>query len=180
MKSFLLSLAGLLLTTAVVVMAEEETEQSAPAAMNNARLNELIREIDPDAAGQAGRWQFKYQDYTVMVITDERADRMRVLMQVTQASSLEPEQLYRLMQANFDTALDARYAIAHDTVWATFIHPLSPLSDDEFFAGVFQTISLYATFGTSYSSGLLQFGGGDEGKKQEELKEKLRSGARST
>ncbi len=31
------------------------------------------------------------------------------------------------MQANFDTALDARYAIAKGALWSTFIHPLSDL-----------------------------------------------------
>jgi hypothetical protein len=66
-----------------------------------------------------------------------------------------------LLQANFDSALDARYAIAQDTLWGTFIHPLSELSDEEFLVGLAQTVNVVTSYGTSYSSGMFIFGGGD-------------------
>jgi hypothetical protein len=65
------------------------------------------------------------------------------------------------MQANFDTALDARYAIAQEMLWSTFIHPLSSLDARQFLAGLGQTINLARNYGSSYASGLLSFGGGD-------------------
>ncbi len=65
------------------------------------------------------------------------------------------------MQANFDSALDARYCIAKDILWAVFIHPLSELSDEEFISGLAQTINLAATYGSTFSSGALVFQGGD-------------------
>ncbi len=65
------------------------------------------------------------------------------------------------MQANFDSALDARYAIAKQTLWSVYLHPLSSLRDDEFLTGLGETVNLVSTFGTTYSSGLLNFGGGD-------------------
>ncbi|MEO0975570.1 MAG: hypothetical protein AAFX85_20965, partial [Pseudomonadota bacterium] len=74
---------------------------------------------------------------------------------------VSPELLRRLMQANFDTALDARYAIARNTVWATFIHPLSPLSEEELLSALAQTISIARSYGSTYSSGVWAFGGGD-------------------
>jgi len=39
------------------------------------------------------------------------------------------------MQANFDSALDARYAIAKGKLWSAFIHPLSELNEEQFFSG---------------------------------------------
>lgn len=95
------------------------------------------------------------------MITDEKADRMRILVGISTADKLEKGRLFRLMQANFDSALDARYCIAQNIVWAAFIHPLSILSEEQFFSGLGQTINLAATYGTTFSSGALIFKGGD-------------------
>ncbi len=74
------------------------------------------------------------------------------------------------MQANFDTALDARYAIAKATLWSTFIHPLRSLDDEALLKGLGQVVNLANTFGSTYSSGLLIFGGGDSrGIQEKEL-----------
>lgn len=72
------------------------------------------------------------------------------------------------MQANFDSALDSRYAIAQGILWSTYLHPLESLRDDEFLTGLGETVNLVTTFGESFSSGLLTFGGGDS----KEIKEK--------
>ena len=87
---------------------------------------------------------------------------------------MSPEELLRLSQANFDTALDARYAVAKGLLWATFIHPLSELHDKQFIAGIGQTVNAAKSYGTTYSSGLLSFGGGDSrGIIQRDLIDKL-------
>ena len=69
--------------------------------------------------------------------------------------------MLRIMQANFDSALDARYAIAQGKLWGTFIHPLSELSDLEFLIALGETANIVLSYGTSYSSGMFMFGGGD-------------------
>ena len=86
---------------------------------------------------------------------------MRIMVAVRSAKDLTPEEMMRIMQANFDSALDSRYAVARDILWATFIHPLRTLHDKQFIAAIGQTVNLALTYGTSYSSGLLTFGGGD-------------------
>lgn len=132
--------------------------------MNNARLDRLIRQVDGIEGGIEGRpgfWRFNLQGRQVYVITDERADRMRIMSPVASAKDLKRDALMRAMQANFDTALDARYAVAKGALWSAFIHPLSPLDDAEFQAALRQVVTLAATYGSSYSSGGLRFGGGD-------------------
>ena len=52
------------------------------------------------------------EERTVLVVTDERAARMRIMTEVADAGKIEPARLYRILQANFDSALDARYAVA--------------------------------------------------------------------
>jgi hypothetical protein len=151
-----------LLLVASAVMPPVAAQEDGP--MNNARLDKLIRQIEGiegEIKGRPGFWQFKYQGRQTYVITDERADRMRIMSPVTAAEGLSKDALFRAMQANFDTALDARYAIAKGALWSAFIHPLSPLDDAEFHSALAQVVTLASTYGTTYNSSGLRFGGGD-------------------
>lgn len=141
--------------------AETETEQPAVGPMTLERLDAIIRRIDEAAERQDNVWQLTVEGISVSIITDTNADRMRIVTGVIEVDKLQPAALLRLLQANFDTALDARYAIAQDILWGTFIHPLSALDDEEFLSGLGQTVNLVLTFGTTFSSGVFSFGGGD-------------------
>lgn len=152
--------------------AADNAAQAAP--MTNARLEQLIRRLDPQAQGQGGFWRLTVEQRPVLVITDEKADRMRIVTPVAQVAEVAPETWYRLLQANFDTTLDARYAVAKDTLWGAYIHPLGSLRDAEFLAGIGQVVNLALTYGTTYSSGLLTFRGGDSAQpRQRDLIERL-------
>ena len=78
-----------------------------------------------------------------------------------------------MMQANFDSALDARYAIARGTLWSVFIHPLEALQKNELISGLGQVVNLAQSYGTLYSGGALQYGGGDSGTLQRRLIDEL-------
>lgn len=138
--------------------------------MDNAMLDSLIKRFDQTAtADRPGFWLLSYEGMTIYVVTDEGANRMRVMTQVANAEKLEKQHLHRLMQSNFDSALDARYAIGKGVVWSAFIHPLASLSEYEFFSGLAQVITLAKTYGTSFSSGALTYSGGDSRAEQEKL-----------
>lgn len=157
--------------------APDPSEQPAPdPARLKAleRIEAVIEALDPNAVRTANNWQFTLDESQVMVVTDVTNDRMRIITPIAMAAALSPEALRRLLQADFDSALDARYAIAQDLVWGTFIHPLESLTTREFASGVLQTKSLADTFGTSFSSGALTYGGGDSTTIiEEQLKELL-------
>ena len=155
-----------MLMFSVLAMAETEI-------MNNDRLDQLIKRFDQHAAGKPGFWQITYDNMQVLIITDEKANRMRIITQITDVKELTKEHLYRLMQANFDSALDARYAIAKDAIWSTFLHPLGSLTEKDFYSGLAQVITLATTFGSSFSSGALMFNGGDSQEQQRQLYESL-------
>ncbi len=138
------------------VLAKESS-----SSMNNQRLGNIIKRLDSKATGQPGHWQLSIDGVKLLVITDERADRMRIISPVTTAQKLSTKKLYRLMQANFDSALDARYSIAKGVLWSAFIHPLKSLDDREFISGVGQVVNLGQSYGGNYTSGALVFRGGD-------------------
>lgn len=161
------------------VIAQDEDRESAAPAMNSdpmtaERLGELIVRVDENAQFEGSTWAFTLVDLNVFVVYDMAADRMRILIPIGPAEDVPQEELLRMMQANFDSALDARYAVANGQLWGAFIHPLSELSDDEFLVGLAQTANVVLSYGTSYSSGLFTFGGGDSAEMQRELIEELR------
>jgi len=176
-------LGGTLVTATSAQALDKQPEQApepqsqgqpeTPQPMDNARLQQLLERLDAEVQGQEGRWLVNYNGVQVYVITDSRADRMRIMTPIIDAETVSEDILYRLLQANFDAALDARYAIAQDKIWSTFVHPLSSLSDKEFFSGLAQPLVARDTYGTSFSSGALTFGGGDSQEEQRELYEEI-------
>lgn len=141
--------------------AQEPGAGAEAPAMTNQHLDQIIRRLDEGVQGRPGLWRLRIEGVQVTVITDENADRMRILVPVTEVDGLKQGELFRLLQANFDSALDARYAVAKDIVWSAYIHPLGSLGDKEFLSGLGQTVNLALTFRAGYSSGALVFRGGD-------------------
>ncbi|NNK17303.1 MAG: hypothetical protein HKP51_10420 [Sulfitobacter sp.] len=170
----------LLLFAPVVALAQDgdgstpETGLIHEPPMTMARLGRIVQALDPDVVARGPALEFTLEDIPVIVIADARADRMRAMVPIASADGLKEADLMRLMQANFDAALDARYAVAHGKLWGVFIHPLSPLGKDEFLSGLVQTITVARTYGTGYTGGGAVFGGGDSNQIYRELLEKLR------
>ena len=151
-----------------------QKKKIAEGTMTLEKMGKIIRRLDDTAKRRKNGWQLTVEKVPVVVVTDQKHNRMRILIAIRKTSEVSQDELTRMMQANFDTALDARYAIAHDIVWATFIHPLSELHDRQFITAVGQTVNLATTYGTTFSSGVLSFGSGDSrGIIQRQLIEKL-------
>lgn len=153
-----------------------ETDPGAEAVaepMTLARLEAILRAVDPGLESNGAMFRLKVGEVQAIIVTDARADRMRILVPVRPAEGLGEADLQRMMQANFDSALDARYAIARGTLWSAFIHPLSPLGRDEFLSGLGQTVNLATSYGGLYASGGLIFQGGDSAPLQKALIEDL-------
>ena len=164
----------------VLAIAQETPTPQAPVApeleapMTLGRLAEIIQALDPDVIARGPALEFTLDGIPVILIADAGADRMRAMVPIASAAGLSEEDLMRMMQANFDSALDARYAVANGRLWGVFLHPLSPLEKDQLLSGLVQTITVARTYGTGYTSGGAIFGGGDSNRIYNELLEKLR------
>ena len=110
----------------------------------------------------------------MILVFDENADRMRMFTPIGPESALDSGLMRRMLQANFDSALDARYAIANELIWGVFIHPLSRLDDEQFASALVQVLNVATSFGSSFSSGLFTFGAGDSIEENHKLLEELR------
>ncbi|MCR9125687.1 MAG: hypothetical protein NXH82_06130 [Rhodobacteraceae bacterium] len=148
--------------------------QDAPEPdMTLDRLAQIIAAIDPDAEVMGHAFELTLDDIPVLVVTDTVADRMRAMVPIRSVDGMSQDELLRLMQANFDSALDARYAVAQGRLWGVFIHPLSPLQTEQFLSGLAQTVNVAKTYGSAYSGGASVFGGGDSPELYRELLREL-------
>jgi hypothetical protein len=164
-----------LITIALVI--HTQVSFASDSTMDNNRLHKLILRFDAKPTGQKGYWQIQYKNIPIFIITSEKANRMRIIAPIASSENLPKETLFRMMQANFDSALDARYSIAKGKLWSAFIHPLSELTDEQFISGLAQTITLVKSYGNSYSSGALIFNGGDSNElNQKTYQDVLRKG----
>lgn len=161
-------------------LAQEDAEPEEPAEIAPEvetallEMDAVITAIDEEAVRNGNMWEFSVEDQRMLAVTDPAAGRMRVISPIAEVDGLPEDAMQRLMQANFDTALDARYAVANGLVWGAFIHPLDSLTTRDFASGILQVRSLAATFGTTFSSGALNYGGGDSSAIiDEQLKELL-------
>ena len=112
--------------------------------------------------GGDGRWAFSAGGVSVMVLADRAADRMRIMTPVARVADFEDGEFERLMEANYDHALDARYAINEGVLWSAFIHPMSSLSHEQFDDGLIQVVRLLDNYGTTYSSSDMVFAPGGQ------------------
>ena len=141
--------------------------------MSLERMEQILVALDPDVQSGDSRFLVTIEDVQVLVVTDVSNDRMRVMTPIRDYAEISPDEMTRMMQANFDTALDARYAIAQGMLWSVFIHPFTPLQKDQLISGIGQVVNLSITYGGVYSGGALSFGGGDSDGINRKLIEEL-------
>lgn len=132
---------------------------SASAQMNNQKLEKLLTPHTDSIQGFEGRWQLRVNDLIMVVLTDEKSDRMRIIAPITEVSKLDEGLLLDCLTANFHSALDVKYAISDGLLWSVYVHPLSILTEMEVNSALQQVYRAAATFGTTFSSTQLLFGG---------------------
>lgn len=162
-----------IISLAALVAAVLAGPVRADPPMTQDRLFEILRDIDPESRQEGAAIQLTLDEIPLVVIVDARADRMRAMVPIRSADTMDKDELHRLLQANFDSALDARYAIARGRLWGVFIHPLAALERRELLSGLIQTINVARSYGQTYSGGASVFGGGDSNEIYDRLLQEL-------
>ena len=125
--------------------------------MNNKTIEEIIYVVADSVKGREGNWQFLLKDRLLICITDQGNDRMRIMSPIIEQKKLAYTDMLKLMEANFHTALDVKYAVADDLLWSAFIHPLKQLNKEQVFDAIQQVYTAAHTYGTTYNSTGLNF-----------------------
>jgi len=139
--------------------------------MSGDNLRSLI-EMSSDTLAQKGNSiRFAYKERMLICIYDENANRMRIISPIVKRENINEEQILNALVANFHSALDVKYALSDEIIWAVFTHPLKELSDYQVVDAIDQVYTAAITFGTSYSSTKLVFPGNT--KKNDTIKRKI-------
>ena len=143
--------------TALLFFLFMGTNELLSQNMTNEKLEKIVRSMADSIQGSPGNWQFLVKDRMFICVTDQQNNRMRIMSPVIEQKKLAYTDMLKLMEANFHTALDVKYAIAHDLLWSVYIHPLRELSDDQLVDAIQQVYVAAMTYGSTYSSSSLSF-----------------------
>lgn len=141
-----------------VVKAVAPTNFGQEGFMTNAKIDRILKKLSTVQKDDFGYWEIIYQNRYVLVITDNTNNRMRIISPVVSEKELKPKEMKKILEANFHSALDAKYALYNGFIWSVFTHPLGELSSQQFEDALLQVVNLTYTFGSTYSSSPLKFG----------------------
>ena len=130
--------------------------------MNLATVSKLLDRLLDEKEGSDGFWHGQRSGVTLYVVADEEHDRMRIMAPIGEMRKADAGFLSLLLQANFDRALDAKYAMRKRELWSVFMHPMSTLVPDDLGTFMDQVARLVQNTGTTYASSELIFGVDDE------------------
>ncbi len=131
--------------------------------MNNKKIEALLSKLNNIQLidNHPGNWVVLLDKYQLHIITDEKANRMRIISPIIDVKSIKKHQLKEAMQAHFNKALDTKYAIYDERVWSVYTHYLNELTKEMFIDAISQVYHSANNFGKTYSSSNLFFGSGD-------------------
>ena len=96
--------------------------------------------------------EYELDGVHIYLITDESSNRMRLMAGIVEQSKIEADEMILLMQANFDKALDAKYALSRGVLWSVFAHPLKELEKEQVIDALYQVKNLVNNYGSTYTS----------------------------
>lgn len=120
-------------------------------------MGKLLESYLTDLEGDNGFWRGNRNEVPVFVFCDDEHDRMRLMAPIGVVEELDSDLLHVLLQANYDRALDARYAMRERELWAVVVHPLATLATDDVPSMFDQVVALVKNTGTTFSSTELVF-----------------------
>ena len=131
--------------------------------MTTSAISKILDSYLTELEGEDGFWRGVREDVQVFVLSDDAHDRMRIMAPIGELKQLDPEVLQELLEANYDRALDAKYALRGKEVWSVSVHPLATLAPDDFASFIDQVVRLVKNTGSTYASTDLVFGAGGQG-----------------
>lgn len=134
--------------------------------MNLIKLGKILNEVSDSIQSNTSQWNFKIKEVFFICIADSTHNRMRIISPISDSDALDEKLKESALIANFHTALDVKYAISDNVLWAVFIHPLKELTQQQVIDAISQTYYANINFGSTFSSTSLIFPGRKPEKKE--------------
>jgi len=158
MKYYKLIYLSFLLLLALPSMTEAQTSVS----MDNPKLKQILNNNSEEIWGEEGSWQFFYGERLLFIITDEVKNRMRIFTPIIEEKDMDNRDMHQMLEANFHSALDAKYCTYEGFVISVYNHPLEELSEQQLIDAMRQVVTLADNYGSTFSSTNVVFGDDEE------------------
>jgi len=145
-------LQGLILLLILGLTVPSLAQKGKRDWMSLKRMERIFKKKADKVEGRDGIWEVFYGGRVLLVITDPTNNRMRIFSPIRESESLDKEELLTLLEANFHSALDAKYSLWEGFVISVFTHPLQELTEDQLVDAMQQVAALADNYGTTYSS----------------------------
>src|SRR6478672_9623953 len=103
----------------------------------------------------ATSWQVETPNFRLLVLLSEDGSWLRILLPIADAQEAQPF-LDKLLEANFDTTLETRYAIHQNVLWGVFQHSPATLAASDFSAAVARLLALQERDLCGFFGGLIE------------------------
>lgn len=143
------------------------TSASWAQKMNNRSMDKIFKATADKVEGELGAWEVYHKERVMLVLTDETNNRMRIFSPIVPEDEISTDDLKIMLEANFHSALDAKYSLYNGFVISVFTHPLKELNNTQLIDALGQVAILANNYGTTYSSTDLIFGAGVIEEEQE-------------
>lgn len=111
-------------------------------------LNRYLTKIE----GSNGSWSGERDGVLIFVFSDEQSDRLRLLSAIGTFRSVSVNDLLPFLRANLDRALDAKYAMRDNELWAVAMHPMTTLDARDLEYYLDQVVQLAKNYATTRAS----------------------------
>lgn len=128
-----------------------------PERMTEEHLIQILRREGEDVTHKDGVTELTYRGVRMVCVVSERFDRIRLYAPILEVDKLTDEQRQRLLDANFRSLLDVRYATNAGMLYAVYLDSLTGLTSIGVRSALYQVANAASTFGTSYSSGIFHY-----------------------
>ena len=81
--------------------------------MEQSELEKIVKEMASESAGEKGKVESLFNDTEMVLLSDIEHNRMRIITAVVDYERLGKSELDTILQSNFHSALDARYAVSN-------------------------------------------------------------------
>ncbi|MEG3833201.1 MULTISPECIES: hypothetical protein [unclassified Microcoleus] len=103
----------------------------------------------------ATSWQVETPNFRLLVLLSEDGSWLRILLPIADAQEAQPF-LDKLLEANFDTTLETRYALHQNVLWGVFQHSPATLAASDFSAAVARLLALQERGLSDFFDGLIE------------------------
>ena len=125
--------------------------------LTNKKLGKILKKHAIEIEGSDGGWELVLDRRPILVAADQNANRVRIFTFVAKLEEVNNDELEKLLRANFNSAVDAKYAIHNGLVMSIYSHPMDDLTELQVADALQQVDNLAENFRTSYSSTELPF-----------------------